>query len=189
MEIERIEAAIEAILFSIGDAVHIDKICEVIGQDKTTTKRIITNMRDRYYELNRGIQIINIEDSYQLCTKPEYYDAVRNISQKTREFVLTDVLIETLSIIAYKQPITKAQIEEIRGVNSNHAVNKLIEYQLVKEVGRLNAPGRPVLFCTTDDFLRNYGFRSIEELPTLKEEQLSEIKNEVNEEVQLKLEE
>lgn len=189
MEIERIEAAIEAILFSLGDAVHIDKISEVIGQDKTTTKRIIANMCDRYNELNRGIRIINIEDGYQLCTKAEHYDVVRNISHKTREFVLTDVLIETLSIIAYKQPITKVHIEEIRGVNSNHAVNKLIEYQLVKEVGRLNAPGRPVLFGTTDEFLRSYGFSSVDELPTLEEEQLSEIANEVIEEVQLKLEE
>lgn len=189
MEINKLEGAIEAILFSLGDAVHINKLCEVLGQDKKTTKRIISNMSDRYEAENRGIRIISLEDSYQLCTKPEYYDYIKQISQKTREFSLTDVLIETLSIIAYKQPITKLHIEEIRGVNSNHAVNKLIEYQLVTEVGRLNAPGRPVLFGTTQEFLRCFGLQSVEQLPYLEESQLSILKNEVLEEVQMKLEE
>lgn len=189
MEIEKIEASIEAILFSMGDAVHINKLCEVLGQDKTTTKRIIANMCDRYEVENRGIRIITIEDCYQLCSKPEYYEQIRQISHKTREFSLTDVLIETLSIIAYKQPITKTHIEEIRGVNSNHAVNKLVEFQLVTELGRLNAPGRPVLFGTSQEFLRCFGFKSVEELPFLEESQLSLLKNEVFEEVQLKLEE
>ncbi len=189
MELEKIEAAIEAVLFSIGDAVHINKLSEVLGQDKLTTKRIIANMCDRYEVENRGIRIIGIEESYQMCSKPEYYDQIRLVSQKTREFALTDVLIETLSIIAYKQPITKTHIEEIRGVNSNHAVNRLVEYQLVTELGRLNAPGRPVLFGTSQDFLRCFGFQSVDELPFLEESQLSILKNEVLEEVQLKLEE
>lgn len=189
MEIEKIEAAIEAVLFSIGDAVHINKLSEVLGQDKTTTKRIVTNMCDRYEVENRGIRIIAIEECYQLCSKPEYYEQIRQISHKTREFTLTDVLIETLSIIAYKQPITKTHIEEIRGVNSNHAVNKLIEFQLVTELGRLNAPGRPVLFGTSQEFLRCFGFHSVDELPFLEESQLTLLKSEVLEEVQLKLEE
>ncbi|MBC7960323.1 MAG: SMC-Scp complex subunit ScpB [Vallitaleaceae bacterium] len=187
MEIEKIEAAIEAILFSIGDAVHINKISEVLGQDKTTTKRIIANLCDRYEHENRGIRIIALEECYQMCSKPEYYDQIRQITHKTREFVLTDVLVETLSIIAYKQPITKVHIEEIRGVNSNHAVNKLIEFQLVSEVGRLNAPGRPVLFGTSQEFLRCFGYQSVEELPHLEQSQLTLLKSEVLEEVQLKL--
>ncbi|PKM95835.1 MAG: SMC-Scp complex subunit ScpB [Firmicutes bacterium HGW-Firmicutes-1] len=187
MEISKIEAAIEAVLFSIGDAIHINKLCEVLGQDKKTTKRIINNLCDRYEEENRGIRIIVLEECYQLCSKPEYYEFIKQISHKSREFSLTDVLVETLSIIAYKQPITKLHIEEIRGVNSNHAVNKLVEYQLITEVGRLNAPGRPVLFGTSQEFLRCFGLESVEQMPFLEESQLSMLKNEVLEEVQLKL--
>lgn len=173
MEINKIEAIIEAILFSTGEAVNINKIAEVINQDKKTTKLIISNMSNRYEEENHGIRIVNFEESYQLCTKEEYYDYIKQITNKTREFVLTDVLLETLSIIAYKQPITRAHIEEIRGVNTNHAVSKLIEYQLITEVGRLNAPGRPVLFGTSQEFLRCFGLQSLEQLPYIEEIELS----------------
>lgn len=173
MEINKMEAIIEAILFSIGESVHINKIAEVINQDKKTTKLIISNMIDRYDEENHGIRIINFEDSYQLCTKAEYYDYIKQITNKTREFTLTDVLIETLSIIAYKQPITRAHIEEIRGVNTSHSINKLIEYQLITEVGRLNAPGRPILFGTSQEFLRCFGLKSLDQLPYLDEAELS----------------
>lgn len=187
MEITKIEATIEAILFSIGDAVHINKIAEVIEQDKKTTKRILNDMIDRYANEDRGIQLVALEESYQLCTKPVYYDYIKQMVHKNREVILTDVLIETLSIIAYKQPLTKLHIEEIRGVNSNHAVNKLVEYQLIKEIGRMNAPGRPILFGTTQDFLRCFGFQSLDDLPNIEDGQLSLLKDEVEQEVQLKL--
>lgn len=188
MEMNKIEAAIEAILFSMGDAVSISKICEVLGLDKKTAKNIIGNMSDKYEQDDRGIRIVALEECYQLCTKPDYYEVIKLISNKTREFALTDVLVETLSIIAYKQPITKAHIEEIRGVNSSHSVNKLVEYGLVKELGRMNAPGRPVLFGTSQEFLRSFGLKSVEELPHLEESQISVLKDEVLEEVQMKLE-
>lgn len=187
MELTKIEATIEAILFSFGDAVHINKLSEVIGQDKKTLKKIIVNMRDKYESEDRGIQLIELEECYQLCTKPEYFEHVKLLSCKTKHFNLTDVLIETLSIIAYKQPITKAHIEGIRGVNSNHSVNKLVEYQLVTELGRMDAPGRPILFGTSQNFLRFFGLQSIDELPILEEEQLSILEDAANKEIQLKL--
>lgn len=188
MEIDKIEAAIEAVLFSVGEAVHVNKLAEVMGIDAKTMGRILSNMMDRFNKEPRGIQLICLEDCYQLCSKPEYYDYIRHLSQKNREYTLTDVLVETLSIIAYKQPITKSHIEEIRGVNSSHAVNKLVEFKLVTEVGRLNAPGRPVLFGTSQDFLRCFGFQSLEQLPFIDESQLTLLQEEIPAEAQMKLE-
>jgi segregation and condensation protein B len=187
MEMNKIEACLESVLFSIGDAIHIDKLAEIMELDARTTRNILNNMADKYEHEGRGIKLIELDDSFQLCSKPEYYDYIRKISNKVKDYSLTDVLIETLSIIAYKQPITKVHIEEIRGVNSNHAVNKLVEYQLVEEIGRMNAPGRPVLFGTSHSFLRYFGLQSIDELPSLNESQIDSIKDEAAKEVQLKL--
>ena len=122
-----------------------------------------------------------------MCTKKEMYEYLIKIAKQPRKFVLTDVLLETLSIVAYKQPVTKLEIEKIRGVKSDHAVNKLVEYNLVCEVGRLDAPGRPLLFGTTEEFLRRFSIQSVEELPSLNPEQMEDFKTEAEEEVQLKL--
>lgn len=184
MQLNKIEAIIESILFTMGEAVELDKIAEVIEQDKRTTKKIMNNLIDKYDSPDRGITIIKIDDSYQMCSKTEYYDYIRKVNNKAKNYVLTDVLLETLSIIAYKQPITKAEVEKIRGVSSAHCINKLIDYNLVCEKGRMDAPGRPIIFGTTQDFLRNFGFQSINELPAIDEEKLSSIQTEVNEEVQ-----
>ena len=144
MEIKRLEGAIEAILFTMGDAVELGQIAKAIQQDKPTTEKLIHNLMDKYRDEGRGIQIIELEDSYQLCTKRDYYGCLIRIAMQPKKPALTDVMLETLSIIAYKQPVTKAEIEKIRGVKSDHAVNKLVEYNLVKELGRLDAPGRPI---------------------------------------------
>ena len=187
MEIKRLEAAIEAILFTMGDSVEITQIAKAIGQDKNTTEKIIHNLMDTYQQEGRGIQIIELEDSYQLCTKKEYYEYLIRIAMQPKKPALTDVMLETLSIIAYKQPVTKAEIEKIRGVKCDHAVNKLVEYNLVKELGRLDAPGRPILFGTTEEFLRTFGVQEIEELPVLDPVKLADFKAEAEEEIQLKL--
>ena len=134
-----------------------------------------------------GIQIIELEGSYQLCTKRDYYGCLIRIAMQPKKPALTDVMLETLSIIAYKQPVTKAEIEKIRGVKSDHAVNKLVEYNLVRELGRLDAPGRPILFGTTEEFLRRFSIQSIEDLPSMQPEQVETFKEEAEEEVQLKL--
>lgn len=187
MEIKQLEAKIEAILFSLGHAVECERIAQAIGHDTKTVYKIIHNMMDTYESEERGIQIIELDGSFQLCTKQEMYETIIKITHVPKKHLLTDVLLETLSIIAYKQPITKLEIESIRGVKSDHAVNKLVEYNLVCEVGRLDAPGRPILFGTTEEFLRNFGIQSIEELPTANTEKLADFKQEAEEEVQLKL--
>lgn len=137
----------------------------------------------RRSHLNGGIRILQLDTRYQMCTSPEYYDALIRVAKQPRKPVLTEVVMETLAIIAYKQPVTKAEIEKIRGVKSDHAVNKLVEYELVEEVGRLNAPGRPTLFATTEEFLRRFGVSSLEELPGLNPEVQAEIEQEVQDEV------
>lgn len=187
MEIKKTQAAIEAILFTMGEAVELERIAAAVNHDKETVRKIIYNMMDRYEQEDRGIKIIELEGSYQLCTKIEMYESLIKIAHVPKKHVLTDVLLETLSIIAYKQPITKIAIEGIRGVKSDHAVNKLIEYNLVTEAGRLDAPGRPILFATTEEFLRSFGIKNLEELPLIKPEKVEDFKLEVEEELQLKL--
>ena len=187
MEIKKLEAAIEAILFTMGKSVELSQIADAIQQDKETTRKIIQNMMDKYQKKDRGIQIIELEQSYQLCSKKEYYECLIRLAMHPKKPALTDVMLETLSIIAYKQPVTKAEIEKIRGVKCDHAVNKLIEYNLVKEVGRLDAPGRPLLFGTTEEFLRNFGVQSLADLPPVSTVKLEDFKAEAEEEVRLTL--
>ena len=187
MEIKRIEGEIEAILFAMGEAVELSRIAKAIQQDMTITENIIRNMMIRYQEEDRGIQIIELENSFQLCTKKEYYDSLIRIAAQPKKPTLTDVMLETLSIIAYKQPVTKAEIEKIRGVKCDHAINKLMDYDLVRELGRLDAPGRPILLGTTEEFLRCFVVQGLDELPEMDPVQLEDFKAEAEEEIQLKL--
>ena len=131
-------------------------------------------MMDSFEQENRGIKIIELEQSYQMCTKQEYYDYLVKMAMEPKKAVLTDVMLETLSIIAYKQPVTRLEIEKIRGVKCDHAVNKLMEYGLVQELGRLDAPGKPILFGTTEEFLRTFGVESSEELPVIDPVQMED---------------
>ena len=187
MEISRLEGIIEAILFTMGDSVELSKIASAIGHDEETTRKVIHNMMDKYETDDRGIHIIELEDSFQMCTKPQMYEYLIKVAKQPRRYVLTDVQLETLSIIAYRQPVTKLEIEKIRGVKSDHAVNKLVEYDLVCEVGRLDAPGKPILFGTTEEFLRRFSIHSLEDLAGLNPEQIENFKHEAEEEAQLKL--
>ena len=187
MEIEKLQSAIEAILFTMGDSVELEKLASAIGHDEETTKKLIHNMMDKYEAQDRGIRIIELDNAYQLCTKKEMYEYLIRVAKQPKRYVLTDVLLETLSIIAYKQPVTKLEIEKIRGVKSDHAVNKLVEYGLVEETGRMDAPGRPLLFGTTEEFLRRFSVQSLDELPSLNPEQVEHFKEEAEEEAQLKL--
>lgn len=189
MSIEKTEAAIEAILFTMGESVEAEKIAVAIEYDVDTTVRIIHNMMDKYENEDRGIKIIELEGSFQLCTKEEYYDNLIRICSQPRRYTLTDAALETLSIIAYKQPVTKIEIEKIRGVNSDRSVNKLVELELVKEVGRLDAPGRPMLFGTTEEFLRTFGVGSIDELPVISEDMVEQYKEEAEYEIASELKE
>lgn len=185
--IEHTKAAIEAVLFAMGDSLELPKIAKAIGHDTETTRKVLQAMMDDYRREDRGIRIIELENSYQMCTKQEYYEYLVNIALQPKKAVLSDVMMETLSIIAYKQPVTKIEIEKIRGVKCDHAINKLIEYNLVQELGRLDAPGRPILLGTTEEFLRNFGVDSTENLPTISPVKLEDFKAEAEEEIQIRL--
>lgn len=187
VEISKLEGIIEAILFTMGESVELHKIAAAIKHDEETTRKLIHQLQDKYEAGDRGVRIIELEDSFQMCTKTEMYEYLIRIANQPRKYVLTDVLLETLSIVAYKQPVTKLEIEKIRGVKSDHAVNKLVEYNLVCEVGRLDAPGKPILFGTTEEFLRRFSIHSIEDLPSMNPEQVESFKEEAEEEIQLKL--
>ncbi len=162
---------------------ELDKIAAALELDIGQTKCLIEELAQEYEESGRGMRIIELEGAYQMCTAPGAYDFLIRIAKQPKKHVLTDVLLETLSIIAYKQPVTKAEIEKIRGVSCDHAVSKLVEYSLVSELGRLDAPGRPMLFGTTEDFLRSFGIHSLEELPKMNALQIEEFKREAEIEV------
>ena len=185
--VKKTEAAIEAILFSMGDAVELKDLADVLQIDGKTVQKILDDMMVRYEEEDRGIKIVKLENAYQLCTKNEYYDILSSLVNIPKKHSLTDSLMETLSIVAYKQPVTRQEIEAIRGVSCVHAINRLVEYNLVEELGRLDAPGRPLLFGTTEQFLRSFGVGSLEELPELSAVQVEEYKEQAEQEAVLQL--
>lgn len=189
MEIKAMEAAVEALLFAMGEAIPVADIAQVLEIEREDARSLIRNMMIRYDEDDRGVQIIELEDAFQMCTKPSMYDYLIRMTHRPKKHTLTDVALETLSIIAYKQPVTRAEIEKIRGVNSDHAINRLVEYNLVCEAGRLDAPGKPILFGTTEEFLRTFGVRSPEDLPVPDPEKVEEFKMEAEEEIELGIEE
>lgn len=181
------EAIVEAVLFTMGKAVETRQLAAALGRDEEAARTAVLRLRERYEEEKRGIQIAQLEDSWQMCTRAEYYENLICVASAPKKQILTDVVLETLSIIAYKQPITKVEIEKIRGVKSDHAVNRLIEYNLVYEVGRLDAPGRPALFATTEEFLRRFGVGSTKELPEPGPGQVDEFRLEAEEELGLSM--
>ncbi len=183
------ELVVEAVLFTMGQSVEIRQLAAALEVTEKEAAAAAERLRKRYDEEDRGMQILRLEDSYQMSTRSKYYGNLIKVAATPKKQVLTDVVMETLAIIAYKQPVTKADIEKIRGVKSDHAVNRLIEYNLVYEAGRMDAPGRPALFATTEEFLRRFGVSSTVELPEMNLEQREEIKSEVEEELNLKLNE
>lgn len=186
--VENPKAVVEAVLFAMGNSVELKKLASVLNMSDTETKALIGSMQEEYNsDVNRGITIVELEGSVQMCSKTEMYEHLMKIATVPKHYSLTDTVLETLSIVAYKQPVTRIEIEKIRGVNCDHAVNKLLEYGLITELGRLDAPGRPLLFGTTEEFLRCFGVKSLDELPTVSAERLEEFKKEAAEEIQLSL--
>lgn len=183
--IKKLEGQIEAVLFSVGEAVDRHQLAQALELDVDTVVKIVHNMMDKYDKADRGVRIVELENSFQMCTKADYYDTLIKVINVPKKHVLTDVLLETLSIVAYKQPVTRQEIEAIRGVSCMHAVNKLVEYNLIQEVGRLEAVGRPILFGTTDDFLRSFGVQSTDDLPVITPDKIEDFKQQAMEEAQL----
>ncbi|MBQ4563341.1 MAG: SMC-Scp complex subunit ScpB [Lachnospiraceae bacterium] len=187
VEREQAKSAIEAVLFTMGGAVELKLLAAAVELETDEAKELVEELAADYDTQMRGMKIIELDGNYQMCTRKEYYEALIRVASQPKRHVLTDVVLETLSIIAYKQPITRTEIEQIRGVKSDHAVNKLVEYGLIEEAGRLNAPGRPILFRTTENFLRSFGLPTLDELPVLGATQLAEFEEEAAEEIQLEL--
>ncbi len=181
------EAAIEAILFAVGNSVKISRLCEVLDMNEKEMREVLRHMQEEYERQERGITLTELEDAVQLGTKGDYYEYLVKLARNPKRMSLSDTVIETLSIIAYKQPVTRTEIERIRGVSCEHALNRLLEYELIEEVGRLDAPGRPLLFGTTEQFLRSFGVRSISDLPTMSPELLQDFKEQAEAEAEADL--
>ena len=187
MERERAQAVIEAVLFAMGDSVSVSDLALAVEENEKFVKEILDEMKVFYAESNRGIQLVELEDAVQLRTKDEFYEELIKVAAAPKKQTLTDALLEVLSIIAYKQPVTRLDVEKIRGVNSDHGISRLVELGFVKELGRLDAPGRPLLFGTTEQFLRSFGVKSIDDLPEMNRDLLEDFKVQAEQEIQLKL--
>lgn len=177
------ELTVEAVLFAMGASVEARQLAAALGCEPAQAREAARRLQRRYDDEQRAIRIIELEDCFQMCTRNEYYDALVRVVKTPRKQVLTEAVMETLSIIAYRQPVTRAEIEKIRGVSSAYAVNKLIEYGLVYEAGRLDVPGRPAAFATTEEFLRRFGVTSRKELPSLDADTEAQIIRDVTKEV------
>ncbi len=177
--------AIEAILFTMGEPVEVSVIAGALKISETDARLYLKEIQEEHEAEDHGVRLLELEDSWQFVTKPEYYEQLIAIASRPKKPALTDVLMETLSIISYRQPVTRGEVEKIRGVNSDHAVNRLVEYGLVKELGRMDAPGRPMLFGTTDEFLRRFGFSSLGDMPQLDPVQEEDLKEEAESEIAL----
>lgn len=166
-----LEAAIESILFATGESVSLERLCEATSCAKAAMRQTLEKMMGEYLKDDkRGIKLVRFEDKYQLCTKSEYYDCIRALNEKKGKVTLSNAGLEVLSIIAYNQPVTRSTVEFIRGVNSDGAMNRLVELGLIDEVGRLDAPGRPILYATTEEFLRCFALESLKDLPEVDSE-------------------
>lgn len=174
MEIEKAKAIIEAILFAAGRKVSKSEIAICLEVEPEDVIPIIENMKIEYEEKNRGIEIIKIEDGYQLCSKKEYYEYIYQVLDKRSKPNLSSASLETLAIIAYNPKVTRAEIESIRGVSSDASIYKLLEYGLIEEAGRLDAPGRPNTYKVSQEFFKMFGYSSLEELPDLPRYKLDE---------------
>ncbi len=186
---KHLEAVVEAVLFTMGKSVELRQLAIATGQSEEETRQAVERLKARYDKEERGMEIIELEDSYQMCTRTGFYENLIRVAASPKKQVLSEVVLETLSIIAYKQPVTKMEIEKIRGVKSDHAVNRLVEYNLVQEVGRRDAPGHPALFATTEEFLRRFGIGSTENLPDMDPVREEEIRVEVEEEMKVRFDE
>lgn len=174
MEINKSKGVIEAILFAAGREVKITELMSALEASSEEVITLVESMKEDYKNENRGLQIVNVGEAYQLCTKQDYYEYLYTIFDKRNKPNLSQAAIETLAIIAYNPKITRAEIEAIRGVNSDGTIYKLLDYNLIEETGKLDAPGRPGTYGVTSEFLRIFGFNNLNELPDLPRYKLDE---------------
>ena len=177
------QGKIEAILFTMGEPVDIEELAAAVEIEPAEALEKTLELQRLYEEEGRGIRILRLENSFQMTTGKDFYEVLIKLASKPKRPVMTEALLETLAIIAYRQPVTKPDITAIRGVSSDFAVNRLLEYGLIQEAGRKNAPGRPILFTTTEEFLRRFQIESAEVLPELPSDKLIELQEEVYSEI------
>ncbi len=178
-----LKGAIEAMLYAFGEPLTVEAMASGLEAGRDKIQAALTALMDDYTAQNRGIYIAKINDGYELATKREYYDVLCKVLARETKYVFSDAMLETLSIVAYKQPVTRSQIEYIRGLSCSNSISRLVEFGLIEETGRLDAPGRPFLFSTTDDFLRRFNLSSLDDLPDVSEDLLGQMKLEVENEV------
>ena len=174
MEIEKIESILESMLFAAGRVVAIEEMEFALEVSKIDLEKILDKMKEEYKAQNRGIKLISLNGGYQLCTKKENYDYIYQIIDRRNKPKLSNAALETLSIIAYNPKISRAEIEAIRGVSVDATIYKLLEYGLIEEAGKLDLPGKPMSYKTTDEFLRMFGYSSLDELPELPRYKMDE---------------
>ena len=167
LEMKEVEAAIEGILFASGEPVAVDRICMAMDMDRPTVELVLQKLADYYAYERRGMRLLKLEDSYQLCSAPEYGDIIRRAFEVRKPAKLSQPALEVLTIIAYYQPTTRAYVDQIRGVDSSYTVGLLLDRHLIEECGRLQVPGRPRLYRTTQAFLRAFHLRSLDDLPEM----------------------
>lgn len=167
MELREIESAIEAILFAVGDPVPLERLCLTIGADRNTVESVCKKLADTYSYERRGIRLLRLDSSYQLCSAPECAEYVRHALEGHRPAKLSQPALEVLAVVAYYQPTTRAYVDQVRGVDSSYTMSVLQERELIEECGRLSVPGRPLLYRTTKTFLRTFGLSHLDELPEL----------------------
>ena len=167
MEVKEIESAIEGILFAAGEPVGVERLCLALELDRSTVDTVCKRMADRYSYERRGVRLVRLDTSYQLCSAPEFAPYIRKAFETRRPARLSQPALEVLAIIAYHQGATRAYVDQVRGVDSSYTIGLLLERDLIEESGRLAVPGRPILYRTTKTFLRSFGLSSLEELPEL----------------------
>ncbi len=167
MELKEMEAALEGILFASGEPVSVERLCLTLEADRPTIEAVAQRLSDHYSYERRGIRLVKLDTSYQLCSAPEYAEYIRKAMESRRPAKLSQPALEVLAIIAYYQPATRAYVDQIRGVDSTYTVGLLLERDLIEENGRLAVPGRPILYRTTKNFLRTFSLSSLDELPEL----------------------
>ena len=170
LEMKEIEAAVEGILFASGEPVHIDRICLAAELDRPTAELVLQKLMDYYSFERRGMRLLRLEDSWQLCSAPEYGDQIRKAFEIRKPAKLSQPALEVLTIIAYYQPTTRAYVDQIRGVDSSYTVGLLLDRGLIEECGRLQVPGRPRQYRTTKQFLRAFHLSSLKDLPELPDD-------------------
>ena len=184
MDIDKIKGVIEAILFAAGREVTKNELVLALEISEDDLEKIISSMQEEYKTENRGIEIIKLNDSYQLCTKKDLYQYIYPVLDKRSKPNLSGAALETLAIIAYNPRITRAEIEDIRGVSADACVYKLLEYGLIEEAGKLDLPGKPMSYKTTNEFLKMFGYSSLDDLPELPRYKLDENKQIVIDELE-----